>query len=151
MSLAALEILEQAQLPPAHARAIVRAIETDSASRLESLATKSDVASIRSDLALITGELRSDIASLRGELKGDITSVQSGLKRDIASVQSELKGDITSVKSELKGDIASVKSELRVEMRDMKSELLRWMFLAVMAQAAASGGFMYFLLNLVRG
>ena len=75
MSLATLEILEQAQLPPAHARAIARAIEADSGARREDLATKLDLA--------------------------------------------ELKG-----------------------------VLLRWTFLAVMGQTAASAGLMYFLLDL---
>jgi hypothetical protein len=132
MSLAALEILEQADFPPGHARAIARAIEADSTARWETLATKSDLAS--------------DIGSVKSEL----VLTKSELKGDIAALRGELKNDLATLKSELKTDLATLKGELRVEMRDIKGELLRWIFLAVMAQTAASGGLMYFLLNLAR-
>lgn len=46
MSLATLEILEQAQFPPAQARALARAFEAESGTKFENLATKSDLAQL---------------------------------------------------------------------------------------------------------
>lgn len=65
MSLAALEILEQAQFPPAQARAIARLFEVESAARNEQFATKSDLDQLESRLEarfdLKLGELRSQL------------------------------------------------------------------------------------------
>jgi hypothetical protein len=72
MSLAALEILEEAQLPSAHARAIVRALEADSSARLESLATKTDLALLKGELIAFKGEIKGDLAALKGNLRGEL-------------------------------------------------------------------------------
>lgn len=50
MSIRSLETLEAAHIDPAQARAIVRVLETDSAARLETLVTKSDLLETRSEL-----------------------------------------------------------------------------------------------------
>ena len=56
----------------------------------ETLATKDDVAVLRS-------ELKDDIANLRSEVKDDIASLRSEVKRDITSLKDDhttLRGDI---------------------------------------------------------
>jgi hypothetical protein len=60
MSLAALEILEEARFPPAQARAIARVLEADAAERNSQLATKADLAHLESrfDMKLEQLELR---------------------------------------------------------------------------------------------
>jgi len=60
------------------------------------LATKADIAN-----------LRTEIADLRTELKGDIASVRT----EIADLRTELKGDIADLRTELKGDIADLRQE----------------------------------------
>ena len=60
MSLASLEILEQAQFPRAQARAIARAIEMDSLTHRDYVATKVDLAELRHTLELKIESVKSD-------------------------------------------------------------------------------------------
>ena len=59
-------------------------------SRLEGgydhLATKADIAEVRTELAELRAELKADAAELRAELKSDIAAVQNG--------QSEMKAEL---------------------------------------------------------
>ena len=56
---------------------------------------------------------KDDVAVLRSEIKDDITSLRSEVKDDIISLRSEIKDDIISLRSEVKGDIATLRSETR--------------------------------------
>ena len=126
--LAYVDRLQAAGVGEREARALAEGL--DQALR-EEVATKSDVATVRTDIAAVRAEfrtelkgeiagVRADLASLRTELKGDITELRTELKGDIT----ELKGDITGLRAELKGDIAGV-----------KHDLLRWMVGMAFAQA----------------
>jgi hypothetical protein len=65
MQAESLEVLEKADVAPAQARAIVRAIEIELTGAKETLATKSD-------LRILAQELRQEMAELRGELRAEI-------------------------------------------------------------------------------
>lgn len=76
-----LEVLEKAEVAPAQARAIVRAIEIEMAHGTDALATKNDVALLRQDLVAFRHEVsaslagvatRTDLAEMRGELKAEM-------------------------------------------------------------------------------
>jgi FtsZ-binding cell division protein ZapB len=71
-----LEILEKAEVPPAQARAIVRAIEIEIEGAKDTLATKHDLHELRSDL-------RQEMAELRGELKAEIHGSASSVTRQM--------------------------------------------------------------------
>ncbi len=107
--LAYVDRLQAAGMGEREARALAEGL--DQALR-EEVATRTDVAAVRSDLAEVKSGLAADIAAVRTELKGDIAAVRTELKGDIAAVRIELKGDIAAVKTELKADIAAVKSDL---------------------------------------
>lgn len=55
------------------------------------LATKTDIAVLRSDMAELRSELKTDMAELRSALKSDMAELKSELKTDMA----ELKQDLT--------------------------------------------------------
>jgi len=61
MQVESLEILEKAEVAPAQARAIVRAIEIEIAGAKDTLATKHDVLSLRQELFEVRGELKAEI------------------------------------------------------------------------------------------
>jgi hypothetical protein len=67
-----LEVLEKADVPPAQARAIVRAIEIEIGGAKDTLATKHDVR-----------DLHQEIAELRGELKAEIHGSASSITRQM--------------------------------------------------------------------
>ena len=138
MSLATLEILEEALFPPAQARAIARALETDAGARRGDLATKEDLLSTRQ-------ALKTDITDLRHELKEDISELRQELKGDISELRQGLKGGVSELRLEFKSDLSEVRHGLEVKMESTKTEVVRWVFLAVMGQSALFSGLIYFL------
>ena len=86
-------------------------VEGLTAADTSELATKGDVAEVRTEIA----EVKTEIAEVKSELKTEIAEV----KTEIAEVKSELKTEIVEVKTE----IAEVKSELKTEIAEVKSEL----------------------------
>lgn len=78
-----LEILERAQLPPQQARAIVQAIELEIAGAKDTLATKSD-------LLLLGSELRSEMSGLRSELRSELRSGMSELRAEMHGMASSI-------------------------------------------------------------
>jgi hypothetical protein len=84
----------------------------------EPVATKADVAALRS-------ELKSDLTALKGELKADVAALKGELKADVAALKGELKADVAALKS----DLADVKSELgaRISIVEAKLGMIQWL------------------------
>jgi hypothetical protein len=78
----------------------------------DNVATKADIATLRT-------ELRADIAALRTELKAGIAA----LAADMAALRAELKGDIATLRTELKGDIAALRTEFKAEIAALELRL----------------------------
>ena len=76
MQMESLEVLERADVVPAQACAIVRAIEIEIAGAKDTLATKQDLLALRQDL-------RHEMAELKGELKAEIHATVSGVTRQM--------------------------------------------------------------------
>ena len=94
MQAESLEVLEKADVAPAQARAIVRAIEIEIAGPSDTLATKSHLtdlgASLRTEIAEYRNEfrvefakLRTDMATWRGEIKAEIHSAVGNSTRQM--------------------------------------------------------------------
>lgn len=56
---------------------------------------------------------KSDIATMKTELREDIASVRTELKSEIADVKAELKADIDKLRTEVKEDITEVRADIR--------------------------------------
>jgi hypothetical protein len=90
-----LEVLEKADVAPAQARAIVRAIEIEIAGAKDTLATKQDLLLLRQELReeLHDGMsgLRSELSELRGELRAEIhASASSGTRQMYAALLGQM-------------------------------------------------------------
>ena len=83
MQAESLEVLEQADVPPAQERAIVRAIEIEIGGAKDTLATKNDLHLLTSDLRQEIGNVRQEMAELRGELKAAIHGCASSVTRQM--------------------------------------------------------------------
>ena len=83
MQAESLEVLEKADVPPAQARAIVRAIEIEIGGAKDTLATKQDIHVLRGELSQQRSELRQEMAELRGELKAEIHGSASSVTRQM--------------------------------------------------------------------
>ncbi len=95
--------------------------------RLETLATKEDLAKLEARLANFA--TKEDLADLRSELKGDIARLEARLENFAT------KEDLADLRNELKGDIARLDSRLTAV--EAKLAFMQWMlgatFLAIVA------------------
>jgi hypothetical protein len=87
MQAESLEVLERASVAPAQARAIVRAIEIEITGAKDTLATKSDLTELRSELRgemrQLAAELCGEMAKVAGELHAEIHRAVSGATRQM--------------------------------------------------------------------
>ena len=84
---------------------------------------------------------KSDLAAVKTELAADIAAVRTELAADIAAVRTELAADIATVKAELAAQIATV----RTDRAAVKHDLLRWMVGMAFAQAGLTVALIRFL------
>lgn len=89
----------------------------------------------KTDLAALKSELKADIAAVRTELKADINELRNELKADITELRTELKGDIAALRTELKGDIAGNSADIAGIKADIR--LLRWQIAVTWALSLA--------------
>lgn len=115
MQAESLDVLEKADLPPAQARAIVRAIEIEMAGASETLATKVDLAALETRL---DGRIAASAATLRTEM------AQQG--------------------AELRTAMAQQGAELRAELHRSVGGVTRQMYTAILGQMAVLLGFAFF-------
>ena len=79
MQAESLEVLESAAVPPAQARAIVRAIEIELAGARDVLATKHDLMLLRHEMVQMGTDLRKEI----GDVRAEVHSCVSGATRQM--------------------------------------------------------------------
>ena len=129
--LAYVDRLKAAGVGEREARALAEGL--DQALR-EEVATKSDLAAVKTDLA-------ANIAAVRTELAADIAAVRTDLAADIVAVRTELAAEIAAVRTELRAEIATV----RVDLAAVKHDLLRWMVGMAFAQVGLTVALIRFL------
>jgi len=87
MQVESLEVLEEAAVAPAQARAIVRAIEIEIAGARDTLATKQDLLALRQDLRQEMSELgvnlRTEMAEQGGQLRAEMHAIASSITRQM--------------------------------------------------------------------
>jgi hypothetical protein len=108
------------------AQAIVKIVISNNDAKVSDLATKADIALLRSDITDVRSELKADITDIRSGFKADITDVRSGLKADITDLRSELKADIANVKSDLELKIEQLKTYFTETLASSQSSMVRW-------------------------
>ena len=83
MQAESLDVLEKADVPPAQARAIVRAIEIEIDGARDTLATKQDIHVLRGEMSQLRSELREDMSVLRSDLRQEMAELRGELKAEI--------------------------------------------------------------------
>jgi len=121
MQAESLEVLEKADVAPAQARAIVRAIEIE----IE-MAGATDTLATKQDLALLRQELKQDFAMLENRL------------------QSRMDTGISGLAAALRTEMAQQGGELRAELHLSIGGVTRQMYMAILGQMAVLLGFAYF-------
>jgi hypothetical protein len=83
MQVESLEVLDKAAVPPAQARAIVRAIEIEIAGARDVLATKHDLGELRQDLRQEIAGLGMQLRKEMGDLRAEMHATVSGAVRQM--------------------------------------------------------------------
>jgi hypothetical protein len=115
MQAESLEVLEKADVTPAQARAIVRAIEIEIGGAKDTLATKHDVMALKQDLVALESRLE-------GRLDNGINGLAAALRTEMAQ-----QG-----------------AELRAELHRSVGGVTRQMYMAILGQMAVLLGFAHF-------
>jgi hypothetical protein len=166
MQAESLEVLEKAEVPPAQARAIVRAIEIELAGAKDTLATKHDILLQRQDFYQESGKLRQQMIELRADLEAQMTKLRADLEGQMTQLRTNLEGQMTQLRAHVEGQIAGLRAdveghivglradfqsqmaemrgELRAEIHGSVSGVTRQMYTALLGQTAVLLGFAYF-------
>lgn len=107
--------LREAGFSDPQAEAVVATVQEASAGA--DLATRSDLAELRSGIRL-------EIAELRAELKAEIAELRADLKAEIAELRAELKAEI----AELRAEMRQLELRLEAKLETMKADILNRIF-----------------------
>lgn len=135
MQAESLQVLENASVAPAQARAIVRAIEIEIAGAKDTLATKHDVLALHQASDVTRAELRAEMKALAAELRAEMKQLSA-----------ELRGEMAKLAADLRAEMAKELGELRREI----SGVTRQMYVALLGQTAVLLGFFYFFIAEMR-
>lgn len=138
-----LEVLEKADVAPAQARAIVRAIQIEIAGATDTLATKHDLALLRQDL-------HNEMTDLRTWVQTEMTDLRTKLQTEMAKLRAELRAEMSALSSALGGEMSELRGELRAEIHASVSGVARQMYGALLGQMAVLLGFAYFFATHIR-
>jgi hypothetical protein len=146
-----LEVLENADVPPAQARAIVRAIEIEIAGAKDTLATKHDILLHRQDAGQEFGKLRQEMTELGAALRGEMAELGAALRGEMAELGIALRGEMTGLRTDLerqmaalRGELSAQRGQLQTEIHRSASSITRQMYTALLGQMAVLLGFAYF-------
>ena len=99
--LAAARDLKAAGFESEQAEALAAQLRVAAGADHADLATKADVAALRT-------AMKADVAALRTEMKADVAELRTEMKADVA----ELRGDVAALRTETKAAIAGLRAEL---------------------------------------
>ena len=88
-------------------------------SQLDQLATKTDIADVRTEIALLRNDMTSQISGVNSKI--------DSLRNDMTSEVGSLRNDMTSEVGSLRNDMMSKIGSLRSDMADRESRLVQWM------------------------
>ena len=103
--------LEAAGVAPAHAKAIVHAINGAAGDPV----SKDDVKALRD-------ELKAEIKALRDELKAEIQALRDEFKAENQALRHEFKAEIQALRDEFKAENQALRHELKAENQAMRDE-----------------------------
>ena len=100
---------------------------------LPHLATKADLAILRSDM-------KAEMSTMKSDMKAEMSTMKSDMKAEISTIKSDMKAEISALQSDMKAKISAVESA----MTRMESTLIKWLAgfsLVIISVLIASGAF----------
>jgi hypothetical protein len=136
-----LEVLEKADVAPAQARAIVRAIEIELAGARDVLATKHDLvelgaslrgemselgASLRGEMSELGASLRTEMSGLGASLRTEMSELRASLRGEMSDLAATLRSETSELGAELRGQIADADMRSRTEIAALRTDMATW-------------------------
>ena len=157
MQAESLEVLEGADVAPAQARAIVRAIEIEIAGAKDFLATKHDLLLQSQGIHQDMTRLRDKMTNLETSLRDKMTNLETSLHDKMTSLDTSLRDEMRRLDKDLRAELAALRTdmadwrgELRGEIHATASSGTRQMYMALLSQMAVLLGLAYFFVTHVR-
>jgi hypothetical protein len=95
------------------------------------LATKADVADVRSAVAELRAEMLSEFGSVRTEMSSEFGSMRAEMSSEFGSVRTEMSSEFGSVRTEMSTGFGA----LRTEMAARETAFIKWMIATVLTVA----------------
>jgi hypothetical protein len=140
---------EKAKMSPEQAEgladAVAEAIQNDLATKADIAMVRTDIEALRlstkTDLDALRLSTKTDLDALRLSTKTDLEALRLSTKTDLEALRLSTKGDLEALRLSTKGDIAETADlrevELRLEARieATKTEIIKWMVGSIGFQA----------------
>ena len=121
------DALTAINIPKNQAREVVEALEHKMTTEF---ATKSDVALIRADIAVVVSRLeryeemtKTEFAAVRNEMKAEFAAVCNEKGAEFAAVRGEMRAELAAVRNEMKVEFAAVRNEMKAEFAAVRNEM----------------------------
>lgn len=147
MQAAALDVLEAADFPPAQARAIVTAIDHEVSAKIETLATKQQIADLAADTKQQFAQLAASMKQQFSDLAVSVDRRFDAVTAEFAKVRAESDTEFVKVRAE----IAAASASVRLEIANLRADLVRWMFVTALTQVGALLGGAWLIVRVISG
>ena len=121
------DALTAINIPKNQAREVVEALEHKMTTEF---ATKSDVALIRADIAVVVARLewyeemtKTEFAAVRNEMRAEFAAVRSEMKAEFAAIRNEMGAEFAAIRGEMRAELAAVRNEMKVEFAAVRNEM----------------------------
>ncbi len=121
------DALTAINIPKNQAREVVEALEHKMTTEF---ATKSDVALIRADIAVVVARLewyeemtKTEFAAVRNEMRAEFAAARSEMKAEFAAVRNEMGAEFAAIRGEMRAELAAVRNEMKVEFAAVRNEM----------------------------
>ena len=121
------DALTAINIPKNQAREVVEALEHKMTTEF---ATKSDVALLRADIAVVVARLeryeemtKTEFAAVRNEMRAEFAAVRSEMKAEFAAVRNEMGAEFAVIRGEMRAELAAVRNEMGAEFATVRNEM----------------------------
>ena len=120
------DALTAINIPKNQAREVVEALEHKMTTEFT---TKSDVALLRADIAVVVARLeryeemtKTEFAAVRNEMRAEFAAVRNEMKAEFAAVRNAMGAEFAAVRNEMGAEFAAVRNEMKAEFAAVREE-----------------------------
>jgi hypothetical protein len=97
---------------------------------------ESDIAALRNEIGLLRVEVKSDLGTLKSEFRAELGGLRSEFRAELGGLRGELGAELGGLRGELGAGIGGLRGELLAAMKADKIDLLKWVVMLIVGQTA---------------